>query len=766
MFDALAKSQFDREKSSTAEVDGAKFDGVLEQKKRLVVLRLDDFFKAVFPNVVLTPEEEKRMNKNKQCLSYINLKEIKAEPGLSAQVVKGINHCCPPASNDWEFRYFDTHKTKGKRSQPQPGVYIQQAPDGIVTWMWKNGDNANGDDDPYRQFDTYIKVRRRFKKAQKRLLTPVSQNPGIVFEHKLQSNDDVDLKAGQTGNLTKAQAELWIQKYAYDMSQWTYCEPYRYLVGVTLTGECMRFWVSGPSGTVSASEDFNYGSDARPLFKLLHLYKKSNWGYDVGSDMTFQSIHPSKVDLVNKYCDKIAGAYASESKGGEWLDDWRRRLKERPEGAAWLFDVKQHTKWRPEATAVQPSQSNEVSSEHIAKEPLNQVVVLSVPIFHSTRMTSRGTRCYLVFDWTLVSGTPFDLLDNELDIMKRVHTLKTSWVPPSRDPEYTFYQKVAERRDNTDGNIETMYLGTLLAGGCIDSSVQDYAYARTTARDKGTGSDQDTTSEYGRRLNWLLMKEVGRPLGTFVDGKEFLQVILDVAITLNTLFEVGILHRDVSVNNVLIDIATSRGLLIDMDLAKDLKNKRHKSRPAITGTDNFISLVFDCDRFPLHTLWHDLESLYWTSLYTCIRHKPESHVRFDKKVSLVDEEVRDRCLETIFPAGRFGFLQYGEFLSQDPALDFYLSSMQDVLRSIYSLMALVTNYIKYLRAALHNLLNTCSSSEMMEISNILPKVNSYEGRYLPQQHTRKSFNGHVDELLEWGRHLESMPLDNFTSKQT
>ncbi|KAG8787842.1 hypothetical protein FRC15_007561 [Serendipita sp. 397] len=136
MFDALAKSQFDREKvsylktllgppnfvpllllspaypppfprhprsphrgrnidnrlnqisqSSTAEVDGAKFDGVLEQKKRLVVLRLDDFFKAVFPNVVLTPEEEKRMNKNKQCLSYINLKEIKAEPGLSAQVV-------------------------------------------------------------------------------------------------------------------------------------------------------------------------------------------------------------------------------------------------------------------------------------------------------------------------------------------------------------------------------------------------------------------------------------------------------------------------------------------------------------------------------------------------------------------------------------------------------------------------------------------------------------------------------------------------------
>ncbi|KAG8807582.1 hypothetical protein FRC17_004399, partial [Serendipita sp. 399] len=355
--------------ASTTDVENAKVDEVLRQKDHLAVVTCDDFFQTVFPSIELTSEEQERMEKNKRAFSYVKLGKLKNEPALSVAVTKGINRCCPLIANDRELRYFDTHIRAGKNAEPQPGVEVSQTPDGFVTWKWTT--ERENEDDAYRQFDTFIQTGTIERKVQKWLLTPISKNPGILFEHKISPNDDIDLAVGQKGNLTDAQAKLWLQKFGYIMSQWAYCEPHRYLISVTLTGQYMRFWASGPSGTI-ASERFNYLTDARPLFKLLHLYAKSNGGYDVGENATFQSIPPDQLTAVNECCQKIAEAYASEAHNPTWLEDWNKRIKHRPEGAAWLFNVEKYTKLDLRNTAPTTSSSEELTSTFIAA-PKNAV---------------------------------------------------------------------------------------------------------------------------------------------------------------------------------------------------------------------------------------------------------------------------------------------------------------------------------------------------------------------------------------------------------
>ncbi|KAG8751169.1 hypothetical protein FRC14_008094 [Serendipita sp. 396] len=297
--------------------------------------------------------------------------------------------------------------------------------------------------------------------------------------------------------------------------------------------------------------------------------------YDVGLDGMFQSIPQEDIPLIERSCRSIAKAYTKESQNKEWFIKWNNRLCEKPEEVAWSFHIDHHTAHRGVYSPNSP----------------NKIVVLSVPIAHQTRIKSRGTRCYLAFDYALVDGNPFYKMLNK-EIMKHVHTLKTSWVSPLRSPEFEFYQKAIARQADAKAKgikFEDFHLATMLSGGYIEGSLQDYSREHKS----GMGSQKELPSQNARQINWLLMKEVGRPIGTFQNGREFLEVIRDTAKTLQALYDLRILHRDVSANNVLIDIVTGCGLLIDLDLAKDLDENQHSGRPAVT-VSSFEMLYTKC----------------------------------------------------------------------------------------------------------------------------------------------------------------------------
>jgi len=77
----------------------------------------------------------------------------------------------------------------------------------------------------------------------------------------------------------------------------------------------------------------------------------------------------------------------------------------------------------------------------------------------------------------------------------------------------------------------------------------------------------------------------------------------------------NILHSDMSENNIIITDRDYKGMLIDLDLAKECdkgpSGARHRS-----GTMEFMAIEF-LDGVS-HTYRHDLESFFYVFLWTCI----------------------------------------------------------------------------------------------------------------------------------------------------
>ncbi|KAG8812041.1 hypothetical protein FRC17_002220 [Serendipita sp. 399] len=673
--------------------------------------------------------------------------EFKAKQvALNIALVKGINECCPPESNGKQLRYFDTHVLQGEAAEPYPDVPKKEAPDGIATWRWTapKGTAAG----PYRDYPTYTPPRddrgdddsddindvdyisgqqisqtgkpNEFWTEKKSLLTPVSKNPGILFEHKTSSSYDIGWKRKKGWKLSKEQGHLFEQMDRYNMSQWAYCEPYRFLIGVTVTGELMRFWIFGPSG-MRASEAFRYMEDARPLAKLFHLSQKSNFGYDVGPSTMFQPIPNDKIDKVIERCDGIATAYEAATGETEWKERWNSRITERLDGAAWLFNVKRHSK---------DSQGKPLP---LAKGAPKQVVVLSVPIAHSTSMISRGTRCYLVFDSALVEREDIWRSTDAVEIMSHVHTMKTSWISPSRDPEYGFYQMVTDRAAD-NGVSRPEHLANMLAGGCIQNSKQSYSVPP-----KNSNAPFDTHTVGPRAINWILMKEVGKPLGRFKDTKRFLSAIRNIVETLRALYGLEILHRDISSGNVLINVANEEGLLIDLDLAKDLKVNDATAGPYRTAS--LLDLINS-----------------GMPAYESHRNKGGVTCGFSNAILLKTAQERAECLESIFPKGRKDFLGGGHFdAGADTAWKYFIKTLQKKYFYTYSSLEQLGMHVEALRELLPALKDAVSSlgdaPDGAKESDIILQMEELEAKPHPahfQQHDNASMGNFVREVLELG----------------
>ncbi|VCU39555.1 Bgt-50486 [Blumeria graminis f. sp. tritici] len=135
------------------------------------------------------------------------------------------------------------------------------------------------------------------------------------------------------------------------------------------------------------------------------------------------------------------------------------------------------------------------------------------------------------------------------------------------------------------------------------------------------------------------------------------------------LFDANILHRDISVNNILLKHCEGPkdygGILIDLDLAILLKGGEAQGKlEAMTGKIQFMALEILQDSFALtdavvsHSYRHDLESIFYVLLWICIQsHWPDNkspHSAFLRKwYSGAAEEIYSNK-ETQMKKGTFG----------------------------------------------------------------------------------------------------------------
>ncbi|KAH9856223.1 hypothetical protein C2E23DRAFT_508120 [Lenzites betulinus] len=135
----------------------------------------------------------------------------------------------------------------------------------------------------------------------------------------------------------------------------------------------------------------------------------------------------------------------------------------------------------------------------------------------------------------------------------------------------------------------------------------------------------------------IVIDDVGRPLTDFKSSREMVMAIRDgVRGHQQAWEEAHVLHRDVSLGNILIndelddDALEHVGFIHDFDYSSmepddtdpaPSEDEAERTRKERTGTYFFMAVeLISPNRYTLHQPHHDLESAYWVLLWTTLRH--------------------------------------------------------------------------------------------------------------------------------------------------
>ncbi|GJE93741.1 hypothetical protein PsYK624_099020 [Phanerochaete sordida] len=159
------------------------------------------------------------------------------------------------------------------------------------------------------------------------------------------------------------------------------------------------------------------------------------------------------------------------------------------------------------------------------------------PIFCNPELMGRCTRGYLAFDLA----------------ERRLVFLKDAWHNVSKvHPELHVYRRLHERG--------VPYIATPIAGGDIDRQ-------RTLSQTFTSKTSEDAYYMEHVHLR-MVFKEVGIPLESYRDSVELLRVMMHAFIGHWQAWDKAkIMHADVSLPNIMIDVETGEGFMNDWDLA-------------------------------------------------------------------------------------------------------------------------------------------------------------------------------------------------------
>ncbi|KAM5541440.1 hypothetical protein V8D89_004994 [Ganoderma adspersum] len=243
-------------------------------------------------------------------------------------------------------------------------------------------------------------------------------------------------------------------------------------------------------------------------------------------------------------------------------------------------------------SAIPPAPSTTPStSDSRATENENRTFLVGRPYFSASSLTGRCTRGYIAFD-----------LETETFCF-----LKDSWRPlvPGRSrPEHLVYERLRNHGVHNVSNI-----ATLVCGG----DVGGHRAQVTRVQDSIPQENKPVPRVHYR----IVVKEIGLPLTEFQNFTELAGIFGDALEAHLAAYEIaGILHRDVSVGNILINPETRCGFLIDWDLSRLASELgQGPMEPDRTGTWQFRSALSLYYLRKPYRLSDDVESFVHTFQY-------------------------------------------------------------------------------------------------------------------------------------------------------
>ncbi|KAJ7592602.1 hypothetical protein C8J56DRAFT_479642 [Mycena floridula] len=210
---------------------------------------------------------------------------------------------------------------------------------------------------------------------------------------------------------------------------------------------------------------------------------------------------------------------------------------------------------------------------------------------------------------------------------KRTFTLP---VVEESDPEAQYFLKASFGDAGQCGEAKIIEQCHTLAAG--EHMILDYIPKLVAVQDFETSSIHFLLGlpRHRPKLLQILVFERLEPI-TSLKGDDFWQAFWDIVRCHYLLWQLGVHHRDISVNNLMYNPRTKKAVLNDFDLAIIVDPSQTSppalSKQTVTGTLPFIAMDLLTELGPnrdelAHLYRHDLESFSWAFMWICSGENP------------------------------------------------------------------------------------------------------------------------------------------------
>lgn len=210
------------------------------------------------------------------------------------------------------------------------------------------------------------------------------------------------------------------------------------------------------------------------------------------------------------------------------------------------------------------------------------------PVFRRRAIVGRGTVCWNV-ESPLDEPGPF--------------LVKFAWRAKERTPEWLFLERVREHKVKGVGQMLGHEEGV---------TITEIRCGLEPKNSKGISID--------RVFCCVVLRCYGKSIEHFQSKLQFLEAFRDAVAGHKNLHDIGILHRDISLHNILLgDPADegNRGILVDLDMAIFLNRTRTNALADLrTGTRAFQAINILNER-GYHRHIEDLESFFYVLVWVC-----------------------------------------------------------------------------------------------------------------------------------------------------
>ncbi|KAF4504605.1 hypothetical protein G6O67_008038 [Ophiocordyceps sinensis] len=274
----------------------------------------------------------------------------------------------------------------------------------------------------------------------------------------------------------------------------------------------------------------------------------------------------------------------------------------------------------------------------INRKGQTELLIIDKVISCAPCIAGRGTTCWKV---------------HRKEDAKTPLVIKDSWQFTTRDEEGEMLQEATTKQDVV--NVARYYHHETVRVRNLEDDVRDNVRGGLDVTTATTQRPFLTSAEKARNENEVLpnrvhrrvvLKDYGMRIYMAGSRTALLQALADCIKGHKSLLEAGFLHRDISMNNLMVkedgdNTSSPRGFLIDLDLAVTVRRQTVSGAQGRTGTRAFMAIgLLSGDQ---HSFMHDLESFFWVLFWVCIHYKGPGegrvYKRYDKWNYLAADEL-------------------------------------------------------------------------------------------------------------------------------